>query len=211
MIFSLRCLVYTMVFLAWPALAAFSVPLAWNPSVDSTVAGYKIYYGTASHVYANSVDVGNVTKSSITGLSKNTTYYFAATTYDIYGNESDFSNETKSGETKAGGSKSGGTVVGPPVVVVDPTLDPIGNFTVSYKTTTTIILGGITSGGPAGTKLKITAISSDPKLVANPKAKVSISQGLPGSLTIKPAANTNVTVTITVTLNNGALSSSITH
>jgi len=47
-----------------------NVTLAWNPSTDSTVAGYKIYYGSASGNYTNVVDVGNVTNATISGLVK---------------------------------------------------------------------------------------------------------------------------------------------
>ena len=87
-------LIALMVFMALPARGAtVGVPLVWNPSKDADVAGYKIYYGTASHAYTSSVDVGNVTNATITGLTENTTYYFAATTYNILGVESDFSNE----------------------------------------------------------------------------------------------------------------------
>lgn len=72
---------------------AASVPLAWDPSTNASVGGYKIYYGIASRDYTASVDVGNVTNAVITGLSVNTTYYFAATTYDTFGVESGFSSE----------------------------------------------------------------------------------------------------------------------
>ncbi len=57
------------------------------------MAGYKIYYGVVSGDYTNRDDVGNVTAATVTGLAGGTTYYFAATTYDGSGNESDFSNE----------------------------------------------------------------------------------------------------------------------
>jgi hypothetical protein len=94
---SLRLLVCAMALIASHALAGNSVPLAWNPSAGSNVAGYKIYYGVASHAYTNSVNVGNVTNATITGLSPNTTYYFAATTYNTLGVESGFSNEAMLG------------------------------------------------------------------------------------------------------------------
>jgi hypothetical protein len=74
-------------------LAAQSVILTWNPSTDPAVAGYRIYYGTASHDYTNTVVVGNVTTATISGLTAGTTYFFAATTYDSTGDESAFSNE----------------------------------------------------------------------------------------------------------------------
>jgi hypothetical protein len=73
--------------------AAQTVSLSWDSSADPNVTGYKIYYGTNSHVYANCMDVKNVTNAKIAVPSDGVTYYFAATTYDSAGNESDYSNE----------------------------------------------------------------------------------------------------------------------
>jgi hypothetical protein len=57
------------------------------------LAGYYIYYGTASGVYGQSIKVGNVTTYSLTGLVQGQTYYIAATAYDTSNNQSGFSNE----------------------------------------------------------------------------------------------------------------------
>jgi len=70
-----------------------SITLQWDPSIDPQVVGYKIYYGTTSHNYTDVVVVGNVLTTTISGLQPGVTYYFAATAYDVFGNESDFSNE----------------------------------------------------------------------------------------------------------------------
>jgi hypothetical protein len=67
--------------------------LAWDPSPDSTVAGYKLHYGTESGNYTESVDVGNTTSYTLDSLQPNTEYYFAATAYNDEGAESDYSNE----------------------------------------------------------------------------------------------------------------------
>jgi hypothetical protein len=67
--------------------------LAWDPNVETDIGGYKLYYGTSSRNYQFSVDVGNQTSYTVTGLLPGQTYFFAATAYDISGNESDFSNE----------------------------------------------------------------------------------------------------------------------
>ncbi len=77
-----------------PAHAGQSVTLSWDSSGDPNVGGYKIYYGGASGSYTNCIDVGNVMSATVSGLAPGTTYYFAATTYDTFGNESDYSNET---------------------------------------------------------------------------------------------------------------------
>ena len=85
--------IYVVTLIALPALHANSLPLAWNSSTNSSVTGYKIYYGVVSGVYVNSVDVGNVTNATINGLAPFTTYYFAAQSYDAFGDSSPFSNE----------------------------------------------------------------------------------------------------------------------
>ena len=82
-----------------PARAA-EITLSWDPPTENTdgtpvtdLAGYKIYYGTSSGNYTTVVDVKNVTTFTITDLPEGFTYYFAVTAYDIYGNESAFSDE----------------------------------------------------------------------------------------------------------------------
>ena len=69
------------------------VMLAWDPDSVSDLAGYKIYYGTASGNYQGNVDVGNVTTYTLNDLTIGTTYYVAATAYTVSGLESSFSNE----------------------------------------------------------------------------------------------------------------------
>jgi hypothetical protein len=70
-----------------------SVNLSWQPSPDTNVIGYNIYYGTSSRSYTNEISLGNTTSVTISGLVGGITYYFAATSYDSTGDESDFSNE----------------------------------------------------------------------------------------------------------------------
>jgi hypothetical protein len=83
-----------LVFMQFPALATTtSVTLAWNSSTDSTIVGYNIYYGGASHTYTNKISVGQATSVTISGLVEGDTYYFAATTYSALGVESPFSSE----------------------------------------------------------------------------------------------------------------------
>ena len=75
-----------------PARAA-QLSVTWDPSGDSDVAGYKIYYGTQSGTYTEVIDAGNSTSCTLPDLAVGTTYYIAATAYDSYGYESDYSNE----------------------------------------------------------------------------------------------------------------------
>ncbi len=75
------------------ARAAVPVTLAWDPNSEADLAGYKVYYGTSTRNYVLSYDAGKVTTYTISELQEGLTYYFAATAYDNYGNESDFSEE----------------------------------------------------------------------------------------------------------------------
>ena len=72
---------------------------SWRPNQEADLAGYKIYYGTVSGRYDHVVDMGNpavqgdTVQATVGGLAAGTPYYFAATAYDKYGFESDYSQE----------------------------------------------------------------------------------------------------------------------
>jgi len=67
--------------------------LAWDRNTESDIAGYRLYYGTASRDYTTRIDVGNTDQYTVTGLAAGVIYYFAATAYDVDGNESGFSEQ----------------------------------------------------------------------------------------------------------------------
>ena len=69
------------------------VTLVWEPVNHPDLAGYKIYQGNSSLNYDFPTDAGNWTSCTIGDLPEGETYYFAVTAYDIYGEESDYSNE----------------------------------------------------------------------------------------------------------------------
>ena len=82
-----------------PLLAA-DAHFGWSPNSETNLAGYKIYCGTASRVYAEPVDVAmgttvgtDMVLGSVTGLTAGQSYFCAATAYDTDGFESDFSDE----------------------------------------------------------------------------------------------------------------------
>src|SRR5882672_1227611 len=79
---------------AFSALAqSASVTLAWNPVTSGGVTGYRVYQGTGTRAYSNASNAGNLTQTTISGLTNGTTYYFAVVAYNAAGLESDFSTE----------------------------------------------------------------------------------------------------------------------
>jgi fibronectin type 3 domain-containing protein len=72
--------------------------LTWDPpAVATNVAGYRVYYGTATGTYfqlpGNGVDAGTANTYTVTNLLSGTTYYFIVTAHDVSNNESGASNE----------------------------------------------------------------------------------------------------------------------
>jgi hypothetical protein len=75
------------------AAFAAAVRLTWESNMESDLAGYRVYYGTSSHSYTDTKDVGLSTTTDINGVINGTTYYFAISAYDTSGNESLLSEE----------------------------------------------------------------------------------------------------------------------
>jgi hypothetical protein len=183
-----------LVFMQFPVLATTtSVTLAWNPSTDSTIAGYNIYYGGVSHIYTNKISVGKATSVTISGLVQGITYYFAATTYSTSGLESALSGEL--------------VYLVPanvPIVNQPPTLDAIRNLTITENAGLhTVSLSDVTSGSTTENQtLVVTAASSDTSLIPNPSVNYTNGKAT-GSLTFTPMHNATGTAIITVTVNDG--------
>ena len=74
--------------LSWPLRAPRTRPaltLAWDPSSDPNVAGYRLYFGNQPGVYTQSVDVGKVGAYQINGLTNGAPYYFVVKAYNSAG------------------------------------------------------------------------------------------------------------------------------
>ena len=71
------------------------IDLSWDPSPLGDLSGYKICYKTDSTeiFYTDTIDVGNVTSYSLSGLAAGLTYYIAVICYDTDGNSSWYSHE----------------------------------------------------------------------------------------------------------------------
>jgi hypothetical protein len=93
-IFLLTVIQLSLIICITSAYAA-QVTLGWSPGTEPDLTGYKVYYGTASRNYTQSVDINNrtVTSCTITNLTEGQTYYFAATAYNTSLVESPYSAE----------------------------------------------------------------------------------------------------------------------
>ena len=92
-LFFLICILWVLRICTASAQVSSTVTLAWNPSADPNLAGYRIYQGAASHTYTNVIQVGPLTNATLSALKQGATYFFAVTAYDNIGLESAFSNE----------------------------------------------------------------------------------------------------------------------
>jgi Malectin domain len=113
--------------------------LAWDPPVntDGTLftafSGYKLYAGTASGSYDQTIDVGNATTFTLNTLTNGVTYYFVVTNYDGSGNESGYSNEVSKAfpfiYSLTANAGLGGTIV--PLGSVTSSTATNGTFTIT--------------------------------------------------------------------------------
>jgi hypothetical protein len=72
-----------------PAFAAEGT-LTFDPSPDSRVVGYKLYFGP-SPSFGEVIDLEDETSCVVSDLQEGATYYFAVKAYDSYGNHSEYS------------------------------------------------------------------------------------------------------------------------
>jgi len=80
-----------------PSTAQAVAELQWDAVTASDLAGYRVYFGTAPRNYAQrrgqGLEAGRTPSYTVSNLQRGATYYFAVTSYDFAGNESDYSAE----------------------------------------------------------------------------------------------------------------------
>jgi hypothetical protein len=124
--------------------------LMWDPpvNVDGTpftgVAGYYIYYGTASGIYTQSINAGNVTTYTVNTLSDGTTYYFVVTDFDSMGNESGFSNEVSKTFPAATTPPTPATYLLTATASNGGTIKPLGNIPINQASNQTSTISTLT-------------------------------------------------------------------
>lgn len=70
-----------------------AVALQWDANPESHLAGYKVLYGVSSGAYTRTVDVGNVTSFTLSGLTPDQVYYSVVVAYGTEGQEGPPSDE----------------------------------------------------------------------------------------------------------------------
>src|SRR2546425_857338 len=178
-----------------PALSsAAQVALAWDANTDPDLAGYKLYYSISSGSYQLSVDVGNQTSYTLSGLLEGQIYYFAATAYNLSGSESGFSNEV---------SKAIPDVT-PPTVRISV---PANGVTVS-GTAVTVSASASDNVGVAGVEFRLDGVTlgaEDPvapySAIWNPPLATRGPHSLP-AVARDAAGNTATAVGVSVTVAN---------
>jgi len=172
----------------------------WNPSSSPGIAGYALYYGTASRAYNVRVDAGTNTTVVVNGLTPGITYYFVVSAYNSMGSESLPSNELSFSIPTAAVNRP-------------PTLDRLNGLTLDENAgPQSVNLSGITSGMTnEASALTVTAISINPQLIPTQVLSYT-SPDTTGTLSLALATNQYGGGAIAVTVNNGrAISNTITR
>lgn len=117
--------------------AADTLTLMWDPSPDSSVAGYLVYVGTQSGVYSTTYDVGPTTSFAYSNANAGQAYYFAVAAYfdgPVIGTKSTEVSGTSNGAPVLLNPGNQSSVVGNPVSLQLSGSDPAGQ-PVSYGVT----------------------------------------------------------------------------
>ena len=128
--------------------------MAWNPSTSNDVIGYRVAYAITSPANTQSLDVGNATTATVSGLDDSTTYPFAVTAYNKDGVVSFPSNQV---------------TVNPARIANLSTRVGVGNF--SHVLINGFIIGGsdqktvvLRAVGPSLAQFGVPGVMADPVL-----------------------------------------------
>lgn len=166
-----------------PVVAMHGATLNWTPSTDSAVAGFKIYYGPSSQGYTNSLVVGKVNSTTISGLVAKATYYLVVTALDNVGHESAFSGEI-SFTVPAPVSSNSGVPANTPSsnVAVKNTPTPTASPVSAPKPPSNPVTTPVAKFRPQN-----TPASKSPSVTTAPKSNPSLANATTGSPTKSPA------------------------
>jgi hypothetical protein len=178
--------------------ASQNVTFQWDPSPEPNVVLYRLYVGTSSRAYIQSIQVAApTTRATAPDLSDGQHYYFAVTAVTSDGVESGYSLEVD--------YIVPGTAPLPQPNAA-PTLNALDTLVLAQNSSMkTVSLTGISSGSSTEIQpLLVTAVTSNPLLVPIP-AIFYLSPNVSGALSFTPLVNTWGTASVIVTVNDGQL------
>ncbi len=204
---ALRCITLFLVLLifSFGAAEAAQVSMAWDKNPEPQVTGYKLYVGNTSRSYQSSVDVGNTTSYTFTGIQPGKTTYLALTAYDGSKQEGPYSDEivcntiVSSSGSNGAISPSGTIVLGngssrtftitpasgylvSDVLIDGTSVGPVTSYTFSNVTASHTISA---SFAPVNRTYTITA-SAGANGTISPSGSVSVTQGGGQAFSITP-------------------------
>jgi hypothetical protein len=171
---------------------AANLNLVWDQSPDPAAVGYNVYYGNGSRSYQSLVASGANLTATVSGLSNGATYYFAVTAVDVFGDESDFSNEL------------GYTVPNHP-----PSISAISSQTIAAGQTPAALPFTISDAETPADSLTLSSVSSSTVLVPNANI-VFGGSGTNRTVTVAPTPSQIGSAQITVTVSDGTNNASST-
>ena len=85
--------IFLMILLTCLSVAAGQVTILWDANPEPDITGYKVYIGTESRNYSETIQVIDGTSVSLDTFVEGITYFCNVTAYNFAGLESDFSEE----------------------------------------------------------------------------------------------------------------------
>ena len=178
--------------LSSPAQAGQNVTLAWDPSPDTNVIGYILYYGVVGGTSTNSLDAANQTTATAANLNAGTTEFFFVTAYNALRVESAPSNLI---------------TYAVPAANIPPTISGIADQSISANSATPALSFTIGDAETPASSLALSGASSNPSLI--PSGNIVFGgSGTSRTVTVSPAANQSGIATITLTVSDGSASTS---
>ena len=96
LILTLKLLTISLILIATPAQNSSSVGVSFTFDFASNpdLANFYLYYGTGSSNYTSRISIGTATSYVLSGLNRNTLYYFNVTANSTNGVEGDYTTES---------------------------------------------------------------------------------------------------------------------
>ena len=168
--------------------ASQSVNLAWDPNSEPDLAGYRVYFGTGSDNYTQTMEV-ETPSATVPDLTEGVVYYFAVTAYNTEGVESGYSNEVSYAVPTSTPAQSDGLLnISTRVRVRSGDSVLIGGFIVTGDATKEVVIRAL---GPSLARSGVSRVLPNPEVELYDSSSTLIDQNAdwtslpPGSLPVE--------------------------